>query len=266
MNNRAIGIIDAGFGGLAAAKSLRELLPSENIIYFSDIARYPYEKYTAEEVGKYIAESGELLAERGVKLILNASGCIFDGAGDGTLCGVPFIGTELPAAQAACSSTRNGKIGIIGSAAAVRNGIIGRAVRTIRPGTIVCGNVSMLIAPAVLGDYVHRNPKVMRAVVEDCLTPFGESGADTIILGSSYCEFVKELILEAADDSVTIVSPAAEAAKAAELYLFEHDLLTDCEGEGESEYIVNSGEDFFVENASALYGEKLKGTITCIQN
>ena len=34
MNNRAIGIIDAGFGGLAAAKSLRELMPSENIIYF----------------------------------------------------------------------------------------------------------------------------------------------------------------------------------------------------------------------------------------
>ena len=106
----------------------------------------------------------------------------------------------------------------------------------------------------------------MRAVVEDCLTPFEESGADTVILGSSYCEFVRELILEAADDSVTIISPAAEAAKAAELYLFEHDLLTDREGEGTSEYIVNSGEVFFMENASALCGEKLKGTITCIQN
>lgn len=266
MNNRAIGIIDAGFGGLAAAKSLRELLPAENIIYFSDIARYPYEKYTADEAEGYIAESAGLLAEKEVKLILNASGCLFESAADGMVCGVPFIGTELPAAQAACSSTRNGKIGIIGSAAAVRNGIIGRAVRTIRPGTIVCGSVSMLIAPAVLGDYVHRNPKVMRAVVEDCLTPFGESEPDTIILGSSYCEFVRELILEAADDSATIISPAAEAAKAAELYLFEHDLLADREGEGTSEYIVNCGEDFFVENASALYGKKLEGTITCIHN
>ena len=42
MDTRPIGVFDSGLGGLTAVRELRQLLPSENIIYFGDTARVPY--------------------------------------------------------------------------------------------------------------------------------------------------------------------------------------------------------------------------------
>ena len=41
MDTRPIGVFDSGLGGLTAVRELRQLLPSENIIYFGDTARVP---------------------------------------------------------------------------------------------------------------------------------------------------------------------------------------------------------------------------------
>ena len=39
---RPIGIFDSGLGGLTVANALKQILPSENIIYVGDTARVPY--------------------------------------------------------------------------------------------------------------------------------------------------------------------------------------------------------------------------------
>ena len=42
MDTRPIGVFDSGLGGLTAVRSLRQILPEEQIIYFGDTARVPY--------------------------------------------------------------------------------------------------------------------------------------------------------------------------------------------------------------------------------
>ena len=42
MDQRPVGVFDSGVGGLTAVRELRNLLPSENIIYFGDTSRVPY--------------------------------------------------------------------------------------------------------------------------------------------------------------------------------------------------------------------------------
>ena len=42
MNNAPIGIFDSGIGGITIFKSIKKLLPKENIIYFSDNLNSPY--------------------------------------------------------------------------------------------------------------------------------------------------------------------------------------------------------------------------------
>lgn len=42
MDNRPIGVFDSGPGGLTAERRIRSILPSENIIYFTDTSRVPY--------------------------------------------------------------------------------------------------------------------------------------------------------------------------------------------------------------------------------
>ena len=39
MDMRPIGVFDSGLGGLTAVRSLREILPEENLVYFGDTAR-----------------------------------------------------------------------------------------------------------------------------------------------------------------------------------------------------------------------------------
>ena len=43
MDQRPIGVFDSGLGGLTAVREMRRLMPSENIIYFGDTSRVPYE-------------------------------------------------------------------------------------------------------------------------------------------------------------------------------------------------------------------------------
>ena len=53
MDTRPIGVFDSGLGGLTAVRELRQLLPSENIIYFGDTARVPYGGRSAEILLKF---------------------------------------------------------------------------------------------------------------------------------------------------------------------------------------------------------------------
>ena len=42
MDNRPIGVLDSGMGGLTAVRELLKVLPKEDIVYFGDTGRVPY--------------------------------------------------------------------------------------------------------------------------------------------------------------------------------------------------------------------------------
>ena len=49
-NERPVGVIDSGVGGLTVARRLRRLLPGEDIIYVGDSANVPYGNRSADEI------------------------------------------------------------------------------------------------------------------------------------------------------------------------------------------------------------------------
>ncbi len=85
--------------------------------------------------------------------------------------GIPFSGVLLPAVQAACSQTRNGKIGVIGTAATIRSGSYGKAIRTINPDAFVIGNACPLLVPLAENGYTNKDNKITRLVLEEYLAP-----------------------------------------------------------------------------------------------
>ena len=62
MDNRPVGIFDSGLGGLASFRTLRALLPDENIIYFGDTGRNPYGVRPQEELRRMARQDMELAA------------------------------------------------------------------------------------------------------------------------------------------------------------------------------------------------------------
>ena len=50
-DNRPIGVMDSGFGGMSTLKTLRETLPRESFVFWGDNAHAPYGVHTAHVCG-----------------------------------------------------------------------------------------------------------------------------------------------------------------------------------------------------------------------
>ena len=74
MDARPIGVFDSGLGGLTAVRSLRQILPEENLIYFGDTARVPYGGRSKETLLKYARQDVRFLRSFDLKAILIACG------------------------------------------------------------------------------------------------------------------------------------------------------------------------------------------------
>ena len=76
MDQRPVGVFDSGVGGLTAVRELRNLLPSENIIYFGDTSRVPYGGRSEEILLKYARQDVHFLRSFDIKAILVACGTV----------------------------------------------------------------------------------------------------------------------------------------------------------------------------------------------
>ncbi|MCI1269193.1 MAG: glutamate racemase [Ruminococcus sp.] len=262
MNNDAIGVFDSGVGGLTAVSELNKILPNENIIYFGDTARIPYGSRSRETVLKYANEDIAFLKKHKIKMIIAACGTVSSVIGTNVLVDdMPFTGVLLPAAQAACSNTKNGRIGVIGTPATIRSGSFAKAIKTIRPGTVVVGNPCPLFVHLVENGYTDRDNKITKMVAAEYLAPMKAEGVDTLILGCTHYPIIKDIIADYMGEDVTLISSGKEAAKYAEICLVEKNLLTDRTENGHNTFYVSDSTELFEENAKNFLGTKINGEI-----
>ena len=108
MDTRAIGVFDSGLGGLTAARSLRQILPRENLIYFGDTARVPYGGRSRETLLKYARQDVRFLRSFDLKAIVIACGTVSTTSLD-TLQAendLPIVGVVEPTCRRCLAVTR----------------------------------------------------------------------------------------------------------------------------------------------------------------
>lgn len=76
MDNRPIGIMDSGVGGLTVARVLHEKYPKESIIFLGDSLRNPYGERTRDEIARFAGEIKDFLIKKDVKMIIIACNTI----------------------------------------------------------------------------------------------------------------------------------------------------------------------------------------------
>lgn len=69
---KPIGVFDSGVGGLTVLKSLRELCPNEDYVYFGDTKNLPYGEKTKEELLFITKKVFDFFEEKGVKAVIMA--------------------------------------------------------------------------------------------------------------------------------------------------------------------------------------------------
>jgi glutamate racemase len=213
-DGRPIGVFDSGLGGLTVARAIMEVLPQEPVVYFGDTARFPYGPRPLEETRAFAVEIARYLVDRDAKIVVVACNTATAAALDDVAAAVdvPVIGVIDPAVRAAMSATRNGRVGLIGTAATVASGSYERALARLDPE----GRVE-LVAQACpqFVDFVERgdttSPELLR-VVESSLTLLRVAAVDTLILGCTHYPLLRAALRRVMGDDVALVSSADETA------------------------------------------------------
>ena len=207
-----IGVFDSGLGGLTVMRSLIDLVPEEPIVYFGDTGRFPYGPKPAEEVLRYAIEIGDLLVDRGARLLViacNSAAAAALGALQDRL-PVPVVGVIEPGVRAARRATRNGRIGVIGTIGTVASGAYQRVAESLADDIeltcVACpGFVEFVEAGDVDSEQVH-------VLAERLLAPLLAADVDTLVLGCTHYPLLARTIGDVMGREVVLVSSADETA------------------------------------------------------
>ena len=139
MDQRPIGVFDSGLGGLTAARTLEELLPGENLIYFGDSRNAPYGVRPRGELAALARANAAFLRGFDCKAILVACGTVSSnvmGVLTGRFPGLPFFGVIDAACDRAAARSKSGRIAVAATEATVRSGAFTKALLARRPDAV----------------------------------------------------------------------------------------------------------------------------------
>ena len=146
-----IGVFDSGVGGLTVAREIMRNLPHEKIVYFGDTARVPYGSKSKETILRYSRQIVRFLQTQEVKAIVvacnTASALALETIREEI--DIPIIGVVKPGAKVAAQTTRNKKIGLIGTRATVKSDLYRRTIQAENPEIEVIGQPCPLFVPLV---------------------------------------------------------------------------------------------------------------------
>jgi glutamate racemase len=228
MDQRPIGVFDSGLGGLTAAKTLEEILPDENLIYFGDSRNAPYGVRPRGELAELAAANAAFLRRFGCKAVLVACGTVSSNAMDVLTArypGLPFFGVIDAACDRACAASPRGRIAVAATEATIRSGAFTRALLARRPeASVSARSCQPLVALAEQGHFSADDP-IARAAVELEFAELRAQQPDTLLLACTHFPLFRETIAEYMGADVTLLSAGEEAAKLLKAALAEKNAL-----------------------------------------
>ncbi|MFC5338450.1 glutamate racemase [Leucobacter denitrificans] len=230
MNTRAlsssapIGVFDSGVGGLTVARAIRDQLPNESILYVADSAHNPYGPRPIAEVRRLALEVLDELVAQGVKMLViacnTASAAVLRDAYERY--DVPVVEVIGPTVRSALAITRNGRVGLIGTAGTIQSRAYDDlfAVRSdVKLSSQACPRfVELVEAGKTSGEETLQ-------VAEEYLRPLVEQGIDTLVLGCTHYPFLRGALRQVVGPGVALVSSDIETANSVFEVLTEQGLL-----------------------------------------
>lgn len=265
MDNRPVGVFDSGLGGLTAARKIRSILPSEDIIYFGDTSRVPYGGRSREILLKYARQDVRFLRSFDIKAIVVACGTV------STTClpqlqaenDLPVLGVVEPACRRAVAVSKTRHVGLIATAASVRSGTYEQIIHALDPDVTVTARACPLFVPLVENGYFGADNAVTRLVARDYLKDIRAAGVDTLILGCTHYPLIAPIIADLMGPEVALIDPGRETALAARDALASAGLLREGRA-GTARYYVSDTTESFAQLSDWFLGEYAGGPVTRI--
>jgi glutamate racemase len=256
----AIGVFDSGIGGLTVLHQIIETLPHENTVYLGDTARAPYGTKSMDTVLRYSYENSDFLVEKGVKILVvacNTSTAIALHRLKARLA-VPVIGVIEPGVRRAIKSSKNKRIGVIGTEATIQSSAYTHALKSADPAVEVYSRACPLFVPLVEEGWTDN--EVVEMTAKAYLGGFKQSGIDTLILGCTHYPLLKRSIRKFMGSGVRLVDSAEETAKEVEALLKGRSIVRK-NGKGAHSFFVTDAPERFIKVGHRFLGETVESAV-----
>ena len=262
MNQAPIGIFDSGVGGLTVARSIIDQLPHESIIYLGDTANSPYGTKSIPEVRRLALEVMDQLVDMGVKMLViacnSASSAVLRDARERYTegKGIPVVEVIQPAVRKAVSTSKNGRVGVIGTTATISSKSYNDAFAAA---------LDLEISTAACPDFVEfvergeTSGDALLNVARGYLEPLKQQDIDTLVLGCTHYPLLAAAIGFVMGDGVNLVSSADETAKDVFRVLTEHDLLASNQSQPIHRFLATGKKQEFEKLAKRFLGPEVLG-------
>jgi glutamate racemase len=208
---------DSGVGGLSVLQAARALLPAAPIVYAADFAGLPYgTKSEAEIAARVPALLGRLVERYRPRMVIIAcnTACTIALAPVRAALDLPVVGT-VPAIKPAAEYTKTGVIGLLGTAATIRQPYVDRlATEFARDMTLLRFAAPELVQAAeakMRGESV--DPAVYGRAIAGLTNQTEGERLDVIILGCTHFPLVQTELSVVAPAGTRFVDGAAGIAR-----------------------------------------------------
>ncbi len=262
MDKRPIGVFDSGLGGLSAVKAILKLLPNEDIIYFGDTQRVPYGSRSEKTIELFARQDIEFLEQFDCKLILAACGTVSSVAKKAAKnAKEPYIGIVNPSVKAAIKATKNGRIGIMGTSAAINSGAYEREIIKYKPNYEITGVGCPLLVSLVENNWIDEDNTIAREIIKRYIAPLKQKNVDTIILGCTHFPHLAPIIQQEAGENINLIDTGFEAVKEVSSVLKGKKISNDLNHTGKIKYYVSDKTQNFCLISKTLLGMDVSDSV-----
>lgn len=257
-NKKPIGIFDSGIGGLTVLKEIFRELPFESTIYLGDTARVPYGIRSPETVIRYSFENTRFLFSKDIKMLViacnTASSVSLEQIKNSV--SIPVVGVIEPGAKAAVSSTRNKKIGVIGTEATISSNSYTKAIKSIDKDIEVFSLPCPLFVPLVEEGWTDGS--IAEIIADTYLKDIKYKGIDTLVLGCTHYPLLKRVLSKIVGEKVNLIDSAIETAREIRSILTSLSLLKTKPGKTMHNFYVTDSPERFTKVGEKFLGDKIK--------
>ncbi len=239
MREKPVGIFDSGLGGLTVVKAMKSILPHENTVYFGDTKRVPYGNKDKDTIIKYARQDIAFLKSMDVKIVIAACGTVSSYLKELEF-GPYIIGVTKPTCAAAVNITKNGKIGVMGTTAAVNSRSYESCITDLNPNIIIYQQECPLLVPLIEQGFITDSGEELRKAVKMYTKRFIDKNVDTLILGCTHYPIIKNVIQKMAGKEVTLIDSGKETARYVKKILEGQELNSQKKTSGKQKFFVSS--------------------------
>ena len=210
-------LFDSGVGGLSVLSAVRAALPAAPVIYAADNGGLPYgpksEAEVAARVCGLLGRMSERYRPRLICIACNTASTIALGMVRDVLA-VPIVGT-VPAIKPAAALTRSGTIGLLGTAATIRQGYVDRLEAEFASDKQLLRHAAPELVDAAEAKLRGHSidPVVFARAAAGLRDQPGGSEIDTVVLACTHFSLLTLELAEAFGPQVQFVDGAAGIAR-----------------------------------------------------